>query len=373
VSNNNADSLAALKGLAADSVAVTAADIQGFLQRQPALAGRDFQVVLDAEALNAGASGGTVLFDLVGDDLPERVTGSYVLRYELGDARFFLQTSMRSQFEIMRALKAHGIPVPDAPWLDEEGVIAGGEPALVMRRVRAHAPNIQYLQSGLFATSTEAQRKTMMRNLFAVAAKLHAIPLEALALPMLDARGGAGEHFIDRELNWGLVELRGRFPDVESGERAALHTEMRTTLEAAAETLRAAAPRQRKPVLVHGDLTIANTMYREDRSVAALLDWELTFHGLPGMDVAYFRAAMSGIEAMGDTVVDMPDEEEVLGYYREAGGTLDDFDYCRAFAAWRVAVWGVIGMRRMPREFWPAQKKMWEVHGGGLAEALARL
>lgn len=373
MSENHADSLAALKGIASSASSVSADSIRRFLEAQPAFAGHSFQVLLNADALAAGASGGTILFEITGNSLPAEISGSFVLRYELGDSRFFAQTSMRSQFEIMRELSRCDIPVPEAVWFDGEGVIADGEPALIMRRVVARAPNIQYLQGGFFAESSAGQRATMMRNLFAIAARLHAVPLTGLNLPMLDERGGAGQHFLDREINWGLVELRERFPDVETGERAALHTDIRGRLEAAAEVLRARAPRQRQPVLAHGDLTIANTMYRDDRSVAALLDWELTHHGLPGMDVAYFRIAMTGIAAMGSTVIDMPGEEEVIGYYREAGGVLDDFDYCRAFAAWRVSVWGGIGMRRMPRQFWPAQKKMWEVHGGQLADALQRL
>lgn len=373
MSENHSDSLAALKGLTSAVAVVTDASIHAYLAAQPELEGRPFRIVLNAEALAAGASGGTVLFDIEGEDLPDSLRGAYVLRYELGGAGIFSQTSLRSQFDIMRALGRHDIPVPGAAWLDENGVIAAGQPALIMRRVFARAPNIQYLQTGFFAESNAQERATMMRYLFAVAAKLHAIPLAALDLPALDARGGAGKHFIDREIDWVLAELRARFPDVETCERAELHTGMRKTLESAAVALRDTAPRHRQPVLAHGDLTIANTMYRDDRSVAALLDWELAHHGLPEMDVAYFLAAMSGIASLGAPVIELPTEAETIRYYEEAGGRIADFDYCRAFAAFRVAVWGAIGMRRMPPEFWPAQKRMWEIHGAQLADAMQKL
>ena len=372
MSKHNSDSLAALKGLADSQSPVTAETLHAFLAAQPELAGQDFRVLLNSEALAAGASGGTILFEIAGEG-ECHYHGSFVLRYELGGAGIFSQTSLPAQFEIMRALGERGIPVPEAVWLDEAGLIAGGQPALIMRRIFAHAPSIQYLQNGYFAHSDDALRETMMRNLFALAVQLHAIPVDTLSLPILDARGGADKHFLDREIDWALAELHAKFPDQEEGERAELHTGMRKALEEAAIVMREYAPRDRSPVIAHGDLTIANTMFRDDGSIAALLDWELTHFGLPGMDVAYFLAAMTGIAEFGEQVAPMPPEEDTIRFYKEAGGTLEDFDYCRAFAAFRVSTWGAIGMRRMPREFWPAQKRMWEVHHGLLTSAIAKL
>lgn len=372
MSKHNSDSLAALKGLADAPSPVTAETIHAFLADQPELKGQDFRVLLNSEALAAGASGGTILFEIAGEQASD-YHGSFVLRYELGGAGIFSQTSLPAQFELMRALGAQDIPVPEAIWLDKEGRIAAGHPALIMRRVFAHAPSIQYLQNGFFANSNDALRETMMRNLFGLAAKLHAIPVDTLSLPILDARGGADKHFLDREIDWALAELHAKFPDQEEGDRAELHTGMRKALEEASEVMREYAPRDRPPVISHGDLTIANTMFRDDGSIAALLDWELTHYGLPGMDVAYFLAAMAGIAEFGDQIAPMPTEEDTIRFYTEAGGTLDDFAYCRAFAAYRVATWGAIGMRRMPREFWPAQKRMWEVHHGLLTSAIDKL
>ena len=372
MSSNNSDSLKALKGLADAQSPVTAESLRSFLAEQPELAGQNIQVLLNSEALAAGASGGTILFEVAGEHASD-FHGSFVLRYELGGGGIFSQTSLAAQFELMRALRERGIPAPDAMWLDEEGKIAGGPPALIMRRVFAHAPSIQYLQNGFFATSDDAKRDRMMRNLFATAAALHAIPVDSLTLPILDARGGKDKHFIDREIDWALAELHAKFPDQEEGERAELHTGMRRTLEEAALVMREYAPRHRPPVIAHGDLTIANTMFKDDGSVAALLDWELTHYGLPGMDVAYFLAAMTGIAEFGEQIAPMPTEGDTIRFYEEAGGTLEDFAYCRAFAAFRVSIWGAIGMRRMPREFWPAQRRMWEIHNGLLTDAIAQL
>ena len=372
MSTHNSASLKALKGLADAPSPVTVETLRAFVAEQPELAGQDFRVLFNSEALAAGASGGTTLFEIAGEQ-PSDFRGSFVLRYELGGGGIFSQTSLAAQFELMRALGERGIAVPEAVWLDEEGKIAGGQPALIMRRVFAHAPSIQYLQNGFFASSNDARREQMMRNLFAIAVALHAIPVDSVNLPILDARGGKEKHFLDREIDWVLAELHAKFPDQEEGERAELHRSMRQTLEEAASVMRDYAPRDRSPVIAHGDLTIANTMFRDDCSIAALLDWELTHYGLPGMDVAYFLAAMISIAEFGTQIIPMPTEEDTIRFYVEAGGTLEDFAYCRAFAAFRVSTWGAIGMRRMPREFWPAQRRMWEIHNGLLTEAISSL
>jgi aminoglycoside phosphotransferase (APT) family kinase protein len=242
-----------------------------------------------------------------------------------------------------------------------------------MRRVHARAPNIQYLQQGIFAEADDAKREVMITGLMRVVARLHALDVGDLGLPMLETRGGAGQHFIDREINWALQELRARFPDHEEGERAELHTQIRRTLEETAPVLRARAPHNRKPVLAHGDVTIANTMYNDDGSVAALLDWELSHHGLPEADVAYFLSAAGGIAHMGGAVVTMPSLDQMIACYEAAGGRGQDWDFGAAFAAYRVATWGAIGMRRMPKPFWPAQLAMWEHHRDGLADAMRGL
>ena len=369
---HNSDSLKALKGLVDAPSPVTVATIRAFLAEQPELAGQSFHVLLNSEALAAGASGGTILFEIAGEQASD-FHGSFVLRYELGNGGIFSQTSLAAQFEILRVLRDRGLPVAEAVWLDEEGKMAGGQRALIMRRVFAHAPSIQYLQNGFFANSNDAKREQMMRNLFSVAAALHAIRVDSVNLPILDARGGREKHFLDREIDWVLGELHAKFPEREEGERAELHGSMRRRLEDAALVMREYAPHHRSPVIAHGDLTIANTMFKDDCSVAALLDWELTHYGLPGMDVAYFLAAMTGIAEFGEQIAPMPTEDDTIRFYIEAGGTLEDFAYCRAFAAFRVSTWGAIGMRRMPREFWPAQRRMWEIHNGLLTAAISSL
>jgi aminoglycoside phosphotransferase (APT) family kinase protein len=269
----------------------------------------------------------------------------------------------------MRAVRRCGLPTADAVWLDAEGEILGGAPAIIMRRVDAASPTIQYLQAGVYVAADAATRRRMVEGLIGFAARLHALPLDQLNLESLARRGGAG-HFIDREIRWAQAELHARFPPVETGERAGLHTEIRATLDAVALRLGAIAPRARRPVLAHGDLTLANVMFDREGAVAAVLDWELCHEGLGEADVAYFLHAARAIASLGDAVASVPPDEDVIAMYRAAGGAVSDWDFASALAAFRLATWGAIGMRRMPPQFWGAQKQMWILQRDQLLAAL---
>ena len=370
--NGAVASLSALRTLASQGTPVDARRIEAYLRGRPELAGQDFAVRLSDAQISAGASGGTVLFQLSAEQ-PWAHAGDYVLRFDLGDQGIFSQTSLRDQFEVMRAVRGRGLPTADAVWLDEGGEIVDGAPAVIMRRVAGASPSIQYLQAGAYVEAEPAVRRRVVEGLIGFAARLHALPLEDLGLASLKVRGGEGDHFIDREIRWAQAELHARFPEVESGERAALHTEIRQTLDEAAGRLLARAPRDRKPVLAHGDLTLANVMFDSGGDVAAVLDWELCHEGLAEEDIAYFIYAAQAIASLGSVAADVPTQDEILAIYRAAGGVVRDWDFAAALSAFRLATWGAIGMRRMPREFWPAQKQMWELQNGIMSGAIKNL
>ena len=352
---------------------VTEASLRGFLARQPELAGADFTVLVPEETIAAGASSGLLMFEIVARGPAAPWSGRYVLRYELGSGSFFSQTSLPSQFQVIGALHAHGVPTADVVWLDTDGEIAAGATSLVMRRIDARPPMIQYLQAGMFTEVSDAMRETMMRALMAELVKLHALPIRHLDLSLLGDRGGRQSDFLLNEIDWAVRELHARFPEQEVGPRATLHTTMRQTLTAAAAKLRVTAPRDITPVLVHGDPTIANTMFASDGSVVAILDWELVHAGLAAEDPFYFCYAARSIACLGDVIVPLPEFDDVLRYYREAGGKIEHAAFARALAAFRINVWGAIGMRRMPEPFWPAELKTWETQNGMLTEALTHL
>ncbi|SEH19237.1 Predicted kinase, aminoglycoside phosphotransferase (APT) family [Sphingopyxis sp. YR583] len=363
-------SLSALRSLAADATQVSEENIADFVRSHGGEG--DISVVFTNGNLAAGASGGTLMFDLH-QGQGGAVVDPCVLRFDLGSDGIFAQVSLKDQFEIMRALGEFGLKVPDVRWLDTEGRIVEGADALVMGRIEALTPCIQYLQIGPYAEASVAERDKMLAGLMRFVAQLHAVPAADLGVASLYSRGGEGAYFIDREIDWAQAELHARFPEVEEGERAALHTEMRSTIDAVADVLKRTAPRGLAPTICHGDPTFANAMFDEDRNLVAMLDWELCHHGLPAEDVTYFLSAARVIASLGSTKADPPDRDLAIAAYEAAGGKLDHWDFAAALSTFRLATWGAIGMRRMPREHWEGQRLMWELQRSELVAALEAL
>ncbi|HJS10530.1 phosphotransferase family protein [Sphingopyxis sp.] len=367
-------SLSALRTLAADATQVSEERIEAFLRARGVDGNGELSVRFTNGNLAAGASGGTLMFDLHTTIDGQEKVEEFVLRFDLGSDGIFSQVSLDDQFAIMRALYAAGLPVPDARWLDRKGEIVEGADSLVMGRIKALTPTIQYLQMGPYADATPAERDKMVREIMAFAARLHSVPAAGPDIASLDTRGaGQGDYFLDREITWAQRELHARFPEVEACERAELHTEMRRTIDAAALVLRRRAPRGLEPTVCHGDLTFANAMFDADRELVAMLDWELCHHGLPAQDVSYFLSAARVIASLGSTKADPPERELAVAAYEAAGGTIEHWDYAAALSTFRLATWGAIGMRRMPREHWDGQRLMWELQKSELLAALAVL
>lgn len=374
--NGEADgvgSLGALRSLAANATQVSEARIEAFLSRQPELLGKDLTVRFTHGNLAAGASGGTLMFDLDVASQGQAETREYVLRFDLGNDGIFSQVSLADQFAIMRALRGEGLPVPEVFWLDLSGEIVPGAAALVMGRITALTPTIQYLQMGPYVDASPPLREKMIGELMGFVAKLHRVSATDIDVPALWSRGGAGLYFIDREILWAQSELHTRFPEVEEGERAELHTEMRTTLDSVADLLRRVAPQGLRPTIIHGDPTFANTMFDAEGNLVSMLDWELCHHGLPAQDVSYFLSAARVIASLGSTKADPPERDVAVAAYEAAGGKLEHWDFAAALSTYRLATWGAIGMRRMPREHWAGQKLMWELQKSELMAAIEAL
>lgn len=374
--NGEADgvgSLGALRSLAANATQVSEQRIEAFLSRQPELRRRDLTVRFTHGNLAAGASGGTLMFDLDVATQGQIETRELVLRFDLGNDGIFAQVSLADQFAIMRALRGEGLPVPQVFWFDPGGEIVSGAAALVMGRITALTPTIQYLQMGPYADASPALREKMIGGLMGFVARLHRVSATDLDVPSLWTRGGEGLYFIDREILWAQRELHTRFPPVEEGERAELHTEMRTMLDRVADLLRRVAPQGLEPAVIHGDPTFANTMFDAKGNLISMLDWELCHHGLPAQDVSYFLSAARVIASLGSTKADPPEREVAVAAYEAAGGTIEHWDFAAALSTYRLATWGAIGMRRMPREHWAGQKLMWELQKSELMAAIEAL
>ena len=116
----------------------------------------------------------------------------------------------------------------------------------------------------------------------------------------------------------------------------------------AAAWLRAHAPIDYVPGLMHGDYQFANVMYRHGApaTLAAIVDWEMGTVGDPKLDLAWTVQGWPE-DTMAPTVAEsgyvdmtgMPSRDQVLDRYAAVSGRqVDDIDYYVILAKWKLAV-----------------------------------
>ncbi|WP_018636623.1 phosphotransferase family protein [Parafrankia elaeagni] len=118
--------------------------------------------------------------------------------------------------------------------------------------------------------------------------------------------------------------------------------------DTAASWLRKNRPIDYIPGLMHGDYQFANVMFRHGApaKLAAIVDWEMGTVGDPKLDLAWMLQSWpedtSSPELTGKGYADlyaMPTRSELLTHYAEVSGRqVDDFDYYRILAKFKMAI-----------------------------------
>lgn len=329
--------------------------LRAFLNRQGSLGENVRTIRIDTGRRSAGASSGTILFDadIAGESEAAR---RLVFRYDLGGA-FFSQYSLPPQFSIMQGLHARGLPVPEALWLDAEGAV-NGKPGLFMERIEGIAPSTMPFNEGPYMAVDATGRHAMLLEAARTLALMHATSPDGLADGHFAQRGGDG-HYLDREINWTMIELRRTIPPAAPGAKADFYRDIRETLEKVAEWLTAHAPRHRAAELSHGDANISNFMYSNDGKVVALLDWELAHHGVGEADLAYQIAGIAHFALLAPPVDGIPNADEMIAAYTQARGKFDDWEFAQVLGEWRLAVFASMGMSRLPPELEDVERTYW--------------
>jgi aminoglycoside phosphotransferase (APT) family kinase protein len=184
---------------------------------------------------------------------------------------------LAAQARVLEVLAPGAVPVPDVVAYEPDDRWIGA-PFLVMShapgRPGAEAPALDEWVTG----SPPATQRRMHEGFVEVLAAIHAIDWEASDL-VGAIRGG--RRFLAEEVAWWIdyVDWAG------DGNPTVV-------LADAAAWCASSAPSAAQPPasLCWGDARIGNIMFAEDRSVAAVLDWELATIGPAEMDLAWYLA-----------------------------------------------------------------------------------
>lgn len=274
----------------------------------------------------SGMSNDIVLFDVSWSDDRGEQRLELVARIQPTGPGVFLTYDLEREFRVMEVLgSSTAVSLPAVRWFETDRSILGA-PFMIMDRILGQiaADDPPFTVAGWTTELTPKQRATMYDNGLRVLADIHRLDWERLGLSSLD-RPDMGATGVEQKLTnyeqtyvWAAGERK--YPTVESALRWA----------------RENLPSDEPTVLCHGDSRLANLMYREDLSVAAVLDWELVALGSPELDLGWWLFVMRHhTEGIGVPLPEgFPTAEQTINRYEELSGhKVSNIRFYEVFAA----------------------------------------
>jgi aminoglycoside phosphotransferase (APT) family kinase protein len=276
-----------------------------------------FGALREVRQFEGGQSNPTYLVRASGAD--------YVLRKKPPGALLPSAHLVEREYRVMRALAAHGVPVPPMLVLCEDASIIG-TPFFVMGCVdgrvfrQPHLPGV-----------SPAERAAMYDDMAAVLARIHGVDVAAAGL---SDYGKPGNYYARQIARWG-----GQYVAAKTGEIPAMDRLM--------EWLPAHIPPGDETTVVHGDYRVENLIFHPtEPRVVAVVDWELSTLGHPLADLAYncltYHLAPEALgrgEAADSDCAGLPTEAEyVAAYCRRTGRSgVPQWHFYLAFSMFRLA------------------------------------
>ena len=253
--------------------------------------------------LAGGASQQAWAVDLAFDD---GETLALVMRRDMGGVLNFATLSRASEFAVIGAAYANGVPAP-RPYFAP--VVIDGKPAFFMERVPGEAVGRRVVSE----PSLAAARALLPEQLAAALAAIHRVDYAETGLVPLLQQPPPGRSAVS-------VELERLYRELDSIDEAHPALELALRWCALNEPARETAT-----TLVHGDFRIGNVLV--DRTgLRAVLDWEFAHIGDPHEDVAWlcvraWRFGQTALEAGG-----IAPREAWLRAYEEVYTAAEDGD-----------------------------------------------
>jgi aminoglycoside phosphotransferase (APT) family kinase protein len=233
---------------------------------------------------------------------------------------------MTREWRFISALRGTGVPVAEPLALADAEVL--GVPFYVMSYVDG-----MVLHDAAAATDLSvAARQCAAASLVDTMVALHQLDIDAVGLGDAARR----DDYVGRQLRrWKRQWDQSSCTDI-------------TAVEAAYQSLAAAAPPQLRTGIVHGDFRLGNMICAADGQIRAVLDWELATLGDPLADFGWTLSwwvepgeqGTAGVASTAPPSVlpGFPPRRWVMARYADGmGADLSRIDFYLAFAYWRGA------------------------------------
>lgn len=302
----------------------------------------------ELEKVAGGYASEIHFFDLSWREGADQKMERLVIREEPMVFRVFPEYQLDREFNTIRCLQDSDIPVPKVYWLETDDAVIGA-PFFIMERVDGRILDPQQFgdePGGPLHEATPEERREMFHHAVETMAKINSIDCTRIGHSYAGAPQN-GREALDQSIDfyrsmadWAAVEPRplidGAFDWFDKNRFNPGHLS-----------------------LCWGDARLGNLMYRDGR-IAAVLDWDMTYIGVPETDLAWYLAVdwLTGDSGLrGARWEGIPAREETIQAYEGAlGRKLDDFFYHEAFAFLKLGIifWRVVtNIPGIPPEFVP--------------------
>jgi aminoglycoside phosphotransferase (APT) family kinase protein len=258
-----------------------------------------------------------------------------------GDGLFY-SYDLDLEARVMGALSEHtDVRVPEVLCYEDDPSVLGA-PFFVMERIEGRTPSDDppFTVTGWMFDLPPERKRLAMDNALAAMAAIHKVDPAAVGLhdigrygdPDGDALGAQIEHW-EKAFAWA------------SGGKPNPYVQVGFDW---VQANRPTDPERR--VLSWGDARIANIVFADDLSVAAVIDWECVSHGSPELDLGWWFATLRLFsDGIGIPLPEgFPSRAETIARYEELTGfTVRNIDFYEAFAYLRLSVAMIRGARML--------------------------
>jgi aminoglycoside phosphotransferase (APT) family kinase protein len=251
-------------------------------------------------------------------------TRGFILRRD-PDASL-LESDRDLEFGVMKAVRPHGVPVPEMYWLEEDASLID-RPFCMMQRIDGceASPNKVLMDPQMFAV-----RERVADEFAAILARIHTVPVSDEGLAFMGTPPAPAECAIREIERWDAIIAKESI-------------EPQPVLRAALRWMRNHQPRPAsRIVLVHADYRTGNFLADTTGEIKGILDWEMAHLGDPMEDVAW--ACIRPWRWLGnESIGGLMSREDFLAMYEAAGGAPIDEEAIR--------FWEVLGNLKLATIF----------------------